>query len=100
MTQQWALSVQIPSSPRGTRRPSHRPALGEALIVLCGRQHPGEGWKVKWPSCRGSQSPFPGRLIPARSMVSATCLYDLVIHPVSRAKERPKFLMKHLIVVW
>lgn len=77
---------------------------GEALIVLCGRQHPGERWKVKWQSLRGSQSPFPGHLITVLcgQCLLSVCLSDPVICPVSRAKEKPKFLMKHLmlVVVW
>jgi hypothetical protein len=98
MTQQWALSVQIPSSQRGTRRPSHRPALGEALIVLCGRQHPGEGSGGR--AAGAPRVPSLDTCSPC-SAVSASCLSDLVICPIRRAEDKPKFLMKHLmLIVW
>ena len=97
MTQQWAFCSDSKFS-EGNGRPSRRPALGEAVVVLPGRERPGEGWKGQWQSCRASRSPFPGHLI-ACSAVSASCLWDLVVCQVSRAEAKPKVLMKLLMEI-
>lgn len=54
MTQQWALSVQIPSSQRGTGRPSHRPALGEAFVL--------QPWAASWGGAKGQVAELQGPL--------------------------------------